>query len=551
MTGGGEAASSAAGVVAKSGSVQARLVIATCVLWAVGAAQIVVPVVIARQPASYECPLAGSDAPRGGGWRPCLVSEACSASINGRPVQYDPRETLVSEFPGLVCASGAFLLGLAGTFFFLGFMVGAGLAGWGGDRFGRRPVMRTSYVGLAVGSLGTAFAGSFAVYAALRFGIGCSVAACLLSSYTITTEVVPGGRRALVSVAANAAFAVPGELFPLLLAWMLTKDENRLSGAQGGDAGWRSVAAGCALLVIFVMGPIVLWMPESARWLVSQGRAAEAKSEVARLCNLGENEMDDADEVLGELLRDSSEESASTATPVVRVDDEGDEEGSILRPPTASASMDPPGEELHGVLHGVLHPKLRFAALANFCVWFVTSFVYYGITLGVGSLGAGNLLLNSAVSACVEVPAALAANATLGRPAMGRRLSGTLFLCISGCACLLMAIPGADGYDVLRNLAVQCGKFGATGTFVVVYVHAVEIFPTPVRALGVGMSSQAARVGAMAAPLVGAVALALGMPNLQMTVFGAAALLCAFLYLRLPETLGRKLPEGLADLRSD
>jgi len=100
-------------------------------------------------------------------------------------------------------------------------------------------------------------------------------------------------------------------------------------------------------------------------------------------------------------------------------------------------------------------------------------------------------------------------------------------------------------------VAVQCGKFGATGTFVVVYVHAVEIFPTPVRALGVGMSSQAARLGAMAAPLVGAIAVALGIPDLQMTAFGAAALLSALLYLRLPETLGRALPEGLADLRDD
>ena len=48
------------------------------------------------------------------------------------------------------------------------------------------------------------------------------------------------------------------------------------------------------------------------------------------------------------------------------------------------------------------------------------------------------------------------------------------------------------------------GKLGASGGFAIIYVFSAELFPTTVRNAGIGVSSAAARVGGMIAPLIAA-----------------------------------------------
>ena len=61
----------------------------------------------------------------------------------------------------------------------------------------------------------------------------------------------------------------------------------------------------------------------------------------------------------------------------------------------------------------------------------------------------------------------------------------------------------ADQYTLVRMLAIL-GKGFITACFSGAYVYATELFPTEVRNMGLGMTSMAARVGAMMAPFVGA-----------------------------------------------
>jgi OCT family organic cation transporter-like MFS transporter 4/5 len=46
------------------------------------------------------------------------------------------------------------------------------------------------------------------------------------------------------------------------------------------------------------------------------------------------------------------------------------------------------------------------------------------------------------------------------------------------------------------------GKTGASGAFASIYVFSAELYPTTVRNAGIGASSCAARIGAMAAPYI-------------------------------------------------
>ena len=52
-----------------------------------------------------------------------------------------------------------------------------------------------------------------------------------------------------------------------------------------------------------------------------------------------------------------------------------------------------------------------------------------------------------------------------------------------------------DLMDELHRIFAIVGKFGVAGTFGIVYVHASELYPTPVRGIGVGLASAGGRIG--------------------------------------------------------
>ena len=52
-----------------------------------------------------------------------------------------------------------------------------------------------------------------------------------------------------------------------------------------------------------------------------------------------------------------------------------------------------------------------------------------------------------------------------------------------------------DLMDQLHRVFAIVGKFGVAGTFGIVYVHASELYPTPVRGIGVGIASAGGRIG--------------------------------------------------------
>jgi len=57
---------------------------------------------------------------------------------------------------------------------------------------------------------------------------------------------------------------------------------------------------------------------------------------------------------------------------------------------------------------------------------------------------------------------------------------------------------------MLKKVFAYVGKFGVAGTFGIVYIHASELYPTPIRGIGVGISSAGGRIGGILAPLINA-----------------------------------------------
>jgi MFS family permease len=167
-------------------------------------------------------------------------------------------------------------IGLAGSTYVIGAVMGALLFGWLTDRFGRRLVFYVTLIVYLGGVLLTATSWSFWSFAAFRaitgFGIGGEYAAI----NSAIDELIPARYRGRIDLAVNGSFwlgAAAGSGASLLFL-----DPNFLSP----NLGWR---LGFAIGGVLGLGILLLrhYVPESPRWLVTHGYSGRADATIAEI----------------------------------------------------------------------------------------------------------------------------------------------------------------------------------------------------------------------------------------------------------------------------
>ena len=131
---------------------------------------------------------------------------------------------------------------------------------------------------------------------------------------------------------------------------------------------------------------------------------------------------------------------------------------------------------------------------------------------------------------------------------LGRRNTLCLFMIVGGLSCLrIQLLAGTFSYIITSSALV--GKLCLAASYAVVYIHSSEIFPTTIRNTAMGLVSVAAKVGGIVAPFI--VLLGDYYPNTQFTILGILILSSGLSNLRLPETMGRKLPDSVREIVSN
>ena len=157
---------------------------------------------------------------------------------------------------------------------FLGMFTGTILFGMGSDRMGRRSAFVTMLLIYSLFTLAGAFAPSAAWLIVLRYFAGIGIGAELVVIDTYVSEMVPSAARGrYVAITQTTGFtAVP---IAAILVRLLVPTHFWIEG-------WRWV------MIIGSLGSALAWyfrrrLPESPRWLESRGRHAEAEQVVAAL----------------------------------------------------------------------------------------------------------------------------------------------------------------------------------------------------------------------------------------------------------------------------
>jgi len=364
-----------------------------------------------------------------------------------------------------------------GTFFFVGMLIGAFVFGRLADRIGRRPVLMMAVVIDACFGVASAFAPDFTWLLVLRFLTGIGVGATLPVDYTMMAEFLPSDRRGRWLVLLESFWAF-GTIFLAILA---------LYAVNWGDDAWRVIffVTGLPALIGLVLR---FYVPESPMYLNRNGKSEQARAILQRVAKTNGRDV----------------------------------EIPQLQPESA------PRKSLSALFTG----SLRRRSLALFAAWALISVAYYGVFVylpvklsaeGFGFMRGQEFLI---VLALVQLPGfALSA---YGVEKWGRKPTLVGFLLLSACGCLLYSLGTSTALVVGSTLLMS---FALLGTWGALYAFTPEVYPTDLRASGMGMAGAVARFGGLFAPLIIAPVMAtqftLSLVMLStFLVVGAVAILC-------------------------
>jgi MFS family permease len=160
-------------------------------------------------------------------------------------------------------------IGLASSAYLAGAVLGALLFGWLTDRLGRKRLFFITLAVYLVATAATALSWNIWSFALFRFLTGAGIGGEYTAINSTIQELIPARYRGWTDLVINGSFwigAAIGAAASIVLLDPAVLDP---------DLGWR-----CAFLIGALLGLVILfmrlWIPESPRWLMTHGRAADA-----------------------------------------------------------------------------------------------------------------------------------------------------------------------------------------------------------------------------------------------------------------------------------
>ncbi|KAK2704056.1 organic cation transporter protein-like [Artemia franciscana] len=384
---------------------------------------------------------------------------------------------------------------LAQAIFFGGSIVGGIVIGAVADRYGRIPALIASNLVAAAGGIISSFSMNFLVFALSRFLMGIAFDNCFTMMYIIMLEYVGPKYRTLVANLSIALFYTTGTV---VLPWIAYAIFD-----------WRIFSLVTSLPLLF--GAAAYWLvPESARWLLTNGQTEKTKQILKRFARINNKEVDER--IFNQLCLASEE-----------------------------AARDQDQSQIPTILDLLKTPRMRKNFILISILWMIVAVVYDGHARNTANLGT-SVYVTFSIASATELPADIILVLFLDK--WGRRALACGTLLTAAAFSLVTIVVPLEMNIVSATLAI-IGRFCVNITFNIGLQYGAELIPTEVRAQGVSTIHIAGYVASILSPYV--VDLARFGQALPLVVLGFLAMIGGFVALFLPETLGANLPHTLED----
>jgi MFS transporter, putative metabolite:H+ symporter len=473
--------------------------------------------------------------------------------------------------------------GLYSTALYGGMFAGAECWGRVCDRRGRRPAFIGTLLTSALFFCATACAGgSWLWLGAGLFGVGLGAGGGLVTRGTLLVEWVPQARRGQL-VGALGVFWPVGGTAAAAITWALPASVGvGWCDEAGGGCGWRLLFA--LLGVLCAAFGALSWacLPESARWLQLHGFAAEARQLVRRCerqavaalrdggggrsgwcscCFLrgqggggggGGSSSGGSGGGGGGKLGGGAPLLAAGGAGDFDDDDEAAREGQLDEAEATGGGDDDDDDDddvSAGSCADLFHASVRRSTVCLWVVWSMFSFgaaAFYTLLpklLSDAGFADGEADIIYLVSNLGGIPGALLSSYVI-ESSWGRRRTLVATLWASAAALLTMNL-----FEGQAAIAAACfmQQLVQMAVWAVMFAYTPEVYPTSIRARGLGAANMLDRIGGMIGPFVGGVLLAESR-SVALAAFAAALGIAAVasLFLR-TETKGAALAETLAE----
>lgn len=152
----------------------------------------------------------------------------------------------------------------------LGLTVGALAFGPAADKWGRKPIIIASTLVFGVFAFLTPFVHSFNALLAMRFLTGLGLGGAMPNIIALTSEYAPKAKRATLVTLMFCGFPLGAVLGGLISAQLMPR------------FGWPSVFYLGGILPLALLPFLLLWLPESIRYLVAQGAGSDRPLAILR-----------------------------------------------------------------------------------------------------------------------------------------------------------------------------------------------------------------------------------------------------------------------------
>ncbi|XP_042286978.1 solute carrier family 22 member 5-like isoform X1 [Thunnus maccoyii] len=398
--------------------------------------------------------------------------------------------TIVSEWD-LVC-DDRWKNPLTSSLFFFGVLTGSFISGQLSDRYGRKIVL---FVTMAVQTVSTfiqVFSPSWPVFCAVFFVVGVGQISNYVAAFVLGTEILGPRVRIVYSTAGVSLFFGMGYMLLPLFAFFIRD--------------WRMLLLGLTLPG-FLYAPLWWYVPESPRWLLSQGRVAEAEAIVRNAAK--RNKIEPPQVIFSPLQKELQSDRKKT----------------------------------HNICDLLRSRNIRWISITLWLVWNILTIAYFALSLNTANLY-GNAYFNCFLSALVEMPAYTLSWLMFRWCSRRLTLFSTLFM--GGLFLLLIQLIPANLISLAITLEMM-GKFAVTTAFAIVYAYTAELYPTVLRNTAVGACSMASRIGSIIAPyFIYLRSYSISLPYILM---GSLTVLSGLLSLLLPESYGMPLPDTITHMQ--
>jgi len=265
------------------------------------------------------------------------------------------------------------------------------------------------------------------------------------------------------------------------------------------------------------------YLPESARWLITNKKYQRAREELRRAARINGKLNDETDSKIERFNRQVVREEVSSSG--------GNDKMGIGR----------------SILAIFTNLHLLKDTMSVFILLFVAEVVYFSLTLNVADLG-GSLYINYIISGLSELVSIACCAVLLAN--LSRRMCLSVLLLASTISYLLLSLVNVyeDSLSMTLILAVNAfGKLTAIGNLMVIILVTQEVFPTVIRQFGTSLCITVGKAGSAVAPFTHELGQIIGQ-SYCFAMFSVICLSCAIVPFALSETGNRELPDTVVDV---